>query len=253
MVEELVREVKAEVLKPFSVKLERAEKLCKLWAPRSGVKSVVSCSFGKDSMMVLYLVRQFAPRVPVVFENTGVEFPETIRFMKEITKKWDLNLHVVKPFKTYWQIMDENLALGRKIDDGSKWTNSCCYYMKEKPMRKFMWAGGYTHSITGVTAMESRRRMWVACEKGSEYYAKDDKFWKVHPIMFMKEDEVFRFIEEMGIPLNPVYEKYGLRRMGCVPCTAHKQWKETLSRTNPRMYKHIMEKYFGQKLLTSFQ
>lgn len=61
---ELPREVKAEVLKPFSEKLERAQQLLSLW---SKVKSYVSCSFGKDSMVLLFLFMKLCLKISVSF------------------------------------------------------------------------------------------------------------------------------------------------------------------------------------------
>lgn len=54
----------------------------------------VSLSGGKDSVAVLHLARQVDPQVPVAFFNSGLEYPETIAYISELTQMWDLNLHV---------------------------------------------------------------------------------------------------------------------------------------------------------------
>ena len=43
---------------------------------------VVSLSGGKDSTLVLHLVKSFNFHPPVVFNDTGVEYPETLQFLQ---------------------------------------------------------------------------------------------------------------------------------------------------------------------------
>jgi tRNA(Ile)-lysidine synthase TilS/MesJ len=75
-----------------------AEKLTKQAIERYGENLAVACSFGKDSMVVLDMARKINPNVKVVFNNTGVEFPETIQFKNEMVKKWKLNLIETQPY-----------------------------------------------------------------------------------------------------------------------------------------------------------
>jgi len=240
---ELPRQVRAEVRKPLHVKLKKARQLLKLYAH---TKAYVSCSFGKDSMVVLFLALQERKDIPVVLCNTGIDYKETLRFKDRIVKEWDLNYVELHPETTYFKVMDRVKAQGKKLDDGSKKSNVCCYHLKEKPFRKFTRANDFLINFTGVTAQESRKRAWVACQKGQEYFVRSQSITKVHPILYWQPHEVENFIEEMGIPRNPVYEKYDLVRTGCICCTCYRGWREVLSRTHPKLYKMIMSRYFDQ-------
>ncbi|MEM3466024.1 MAG: phosphoadenosine phosphosulfate reductase family protein [Candidatus Jordarchaeales archaeon] len=240
---QLLSEVKAEVERPFEEKLERAVGLIRLFADRD---ACVACSFGKDSLAVLWLCLQENPNIPVVFNNTGVEYFETLEFKEQLARDWRLNLIETKPETSYWQVME---SLKGRIDDGRKWVNKCCYELKEKPFKRVVREYGFKFCFTGLTALESRARMWVACERGMQYYSRKDGVTKVHPILYWTPEEVWRFTREKGIPVNPAYAKYGLNRIGCVPCTSHRGWRAQLAKVNPAIYKHVMERYFKQRLL----
>ncbi|GAI80346.1 unnamed protein product [marine sediment metagenome] len=46
--------------------------------------------------------------------------------------------------------------------------------------------------------------------------------------------------------------KYKIKRLGCVPCTSYKIWREQLPRMNFKLYEIISERYFNQPLITGF-
>jgi len=245
-VSQLLPSVRAEVEKPFEEKLARAKQLIRTYANKN---ASVSCSFGKDSTIVLYLSLELNPKIPVVFCNTGVEFKETLDFRDKLVSEFGLNFIELKPEKTYFQVWD-----GFKPHDGSKTTpgramDRCCYYLKEKPFKLCVRKYDFAQNFTGLTAMESRQRMLRACEKGMEYYHKTHNCWKIHPLLYWTPEEVWEFTKENCLPINQAYAKYGLDRIGCVPCTAYKGWREQLARVNFRMYKLISERYFHQRLL----
>lgn len=240
-VSQLLPSVRVEVEKPFEEKLARAKQLVKLFANKN---ACVSCSFGKDSTVVLWLCLQENSNIPVIYNNTGVEYPETLAFKEQLRVAWNLNLIETKPEKSFWQIAEE-----RGLDDLKKYRDACCDALKDKPTKKVLKKNGFQYNFTGLTAIESRVRMWRICEKGDNYYSKKDGVWRIHLIAYWTPKEVWDFMSRVQIPANPAYAKYGLERMGCVPCTSHKGWRRQLAKVNPLMYKLIQEKYFRQKLL----
>ena len=56
---------------------------------------VLSSSFGAQSAVMLHLVNQVIPGIPVVLIDTGYLFPETYRFIDQLTEKLQLNLNNV--------------------------------------------------------------------------------------------------------------------------------------------------------------
>ena len=57
---------------------------------------VLSSSFGAQAAVSLHLVTRLAPRIPVILIDTGYLFPETYRFIDELTQRLDLNLKVYR-------------------------------------------------------------------------------------------------------------------------------------------------------------
>lgn len=55
----------------------------------------VSWSGGKDSTVVVDLARQVDPHVPVIFFDSGLQFPETLHYLQDLAAKWRLNFHVI--------------------------------------------------------------------------------------------------------------------------------------------------------------
>lgn len=62
------------------------------WYNHYDGKVHVSFSGGKDSTVLLYIVRNLFPEVPAMFVDTGLEYPE----IREFVKTWD-NVDIVKP------------------------------------------------------------------------------------------------------------------------------------------------------------
>ena len=114
-------------------KIELAENLIRKSLKQSQ-KVVVACSFGKNSMVVLHMVRKYSPDVHVLFNDTLMEYPEIYKYKKEITKKWNLNVIQTRPTKTFWWIVENYgfpLFSRKGHKDASK---NCCRYLKEYPV-----------------------------------------------------------------------------------------------------------------------
>ncbi len=232
-----------------------AEDLIKQAIERHGEHLAVACSFGKDSMVVLHMALKYDPDIKVIFENTGVEFPETIRYKEKMVKSWNINLAETKPLKTFWQCIDEyGLPTTRKTSGKGSNSPKCCHYLKEKPALILEKELGINAIITGLQACESRSRGLIAKRydnKKAPYMSKDDVefcsqrwftrstgLWNYNPIMLWSTEAVWDYISCNNIPINPVYTKWNkiYPRCGCLPCTAYTSWEDRLSVSHPKLY-----------------
>src|ERR1700683_442661 len=60
----------------------------------------LTSSFQTEDMVVLHLLMQHVPQVPVIFLETGYHFPELIAYRDRMAREWDLNLVNAMPKTT---------------------------------------------------------------------------------------------------------------------------------------------------------
>jgi 3'-phosphoadenosine 5'-phosphosulfate sulfotransferase (PAPS reductase)/FAD synthetase len=88
---------------PLSVKILLTKQRIREWVHQYGEDGVyVSFSGGKDSTVLLDIVRQDYPDVPAVFVDTGLEYPE----IREFVKTFD-NVIWLKPDKNFRQVIQD--------------------------------------------------------------------------------------------------------------------------------------------------
>ena len=209
------------------------------WYQKNDGKVYVSFSGGKDSTVLLDLVRRIYPDVPAVFIDTGLEYPELREFVKTVPNvtwlKPEMNFR--KVIETYgYPLISKDVAekiysarkggyaLKRFDDDSeynkkygcrysvSRWTwlkdsnipisNKCCTEMKKKPAKKYEKETG-NKPIVGTMACESRTRKAVWLKNGCNAF--DSKRPISQPMSFWTEQDVLQYLKEFNIPYTSVY------------------------------------------------
>lgn len=207
-------------------------------------KIYVAWSGGRCSTVALHLTIQQDPDIPVVFNNTGVEYPETVKYVREMAEAWRLNFNELNPEANFWDLVKEHgfPQLRGSGPKGRKRKPACCTYLKEAPANKFLKENGMDGYITGLRVEENRPRALVIFQKGVYYKANRDRIWRFHPVALWPLGKLMKYAKEHDIPLNPLYEQ-GLPRVGCRPCTGFTTWRKQLSMISPKFYKWLNREY----------
>lgn len=92
---------------PLERKIAKSRQTILDWYKHYNGEVYISFSGGKDSSVMLHMVRKFikeeypdAPPVEAVFSNTGLEFPEIVEFVKTIP-----DVTIVRPKMTYLEVV----------------------------------------------------------------------------------------------------------------------------------------------------
>ena len=85
---------------PLDRKIQISQARIIEWYQRNHGNVVVSFSGGKDSTVLLHLVRSIYPDVPAVFSNTGLEYPEIQRFVRTFP-----NVEIVAPKMNFSEVI----------------------------------------------------------------------------------------------------------------------------------------------------
>lgn len=98
-----MQELKQLQAMPLPVKVAMTNTRIRAWVDYYGKDGVyVSFSGGKDSTVLLHLVRELYPDVPAVFVDTGLEYPE----IREFVKTFD-NVTWLKPKMNFRQVIEK--------------------------------------------------------------------------------------------------------------------------------------------------
>lgn len=229
---------------PYEGKVFLAKRRIIEWSDYWDEQVYVSFSGGLDSTVLLALVRMtLGSEIPAVFCNTGLEFPEIIRFARsfqaygtyeEIRPAMNFRQVILK--EGYPLISKENASKIRKLRHGKlspryrnyllngdergkfgmlpkKWqkyiygpydiSEKCCLIMKEKPFNQYVKKTG-RQPFVGITQDESFRRAHQYAKTGCNVY--DGRMIKSQPLGPWTKQDVLRFAyEHMGETIVPAY------------------------------------------------
>ncbi|MHA2069363.1 MAG: phosphoadenosine phosphosulfate reductase domain-containing protein, partial [Candidatus Thorarchaeota archaeon] len=87
---------------PLDIKIKMSLRRIKQWHEYYDGEVYVAFSGGLDSTALLHLVRSLYPGCVSVFNNTGLEFPEIIKFVRQTA-----NVVFLNPKKRFRQIVSE--------------------------------------------------------------------------------------------------------------------------------------------------
>ena len=246
---------------------------------RLGGLDKVYCSFsgGKDSTVLLHLCRVLFPDILAVFCNTGNEYPEIIKFVRQ-TQAAGAVISIIRPQFTPRQIWAKygfpligketadrvhkvrinphSKTAGIYMGNGKfrlalKWrylltepyetSAMCCNKLKKEPFHRFERETG-RRPIVGTMAAESKLREIQYLRQGGCNVFGESPASK--PLSIWTEADIWEYIRAQNLPIAEIYHK-GAARTGCMGCGFGSQFADdtrfdTLLREHPKCYDMIM-------------
>jgi 3'-phosphoadenosine 5'-phosphosulfate sulfotransferase (PAPS reductase)/FAD synthetase len=95
----------------------------------------------------------------------------------------------------------------------------CTDVLKHEPIKKYLQAFDTdVINVVGIRAAESRARRKLADETGPWEWSEGFDCWVWRPLLEWTLQDVIDIHQRHGITPNPLYWKYGMKRVGCAPC-----------------------------------
>lgn len=166
-------------------------------------------SFGAESAVLLHLISQIDPALPVLFLETGKHFPETLAYRDTLVERLGLTGLV--------NLEPDPELLARRDETGLRWSydpDGCCEIRKVLPLAAAL--SGYDATLTGRKAFQSATR--ANLPRFEVDHSDSQGRLKINPLIDWTADDLANYMAEHDLPRHPLVEQ-GYPSIGCSPCT----------------------------------
>jgi len=171
---------------------------------------VVTNSFQAEDMVLLHMVRQTLPDVPVIFLDTGYHFAEVYEYRDRMAQDWSLNLTSLVPEQTVAE-QESQFGILNQTEP-----SRCCGLRKVKPL--FSALERYGVWFTGLRREQAKSR--AALREVDDFPLPNGHIIrKLSPLTEWSTKDVWSYAAQHEIPLLKLYDK-GYTSIGCEPCTS---------------------------------
>lgn len=158
----------------------------------------LSSSFGAQAAVSLHMATQAKPDIPVILIDTGYLFPETYRFVDEMTERLGLNLKVYRPqVGIAWM----EARYGRLWEQGIDGLKRYNHLRKVEPMQRALRELGIQTWIAGLRRGQSESRAEI------DVLELRDGRWKLHPLADWSDREVWKYLQQHQLPYHPLWHE----------------------------------------------
>jgi 3'-phosphoadenosine 5'-phosphosulfate sulfotransferase (PAPS reductase)/FAD synthetase len=223
---------------PLSAKIKASKARIRQWYNHWDGNVHVSFSGGKDSTVLLHLVRTMYPEVPGVFCDTGLEYPELKEFVnstenvitlrpklsfREVMEKYGYPVPTKEIAAHIYELRHYNLNEERRaellgtnghtrnsvpkrwlhlLDAPFEVSSTCCDVMKKRPFHAYEKETG-SKPFVGTMADESDLRKTSWLQYGCNAF--DQVSPKSRPLSFWTASDVLEYLKTYEVPYAPVY------------------------------------------------
>ena len=195
---------------------------------QKGLPVTVSFSGGKDSLVAYGLASQAVESPDLMYIDTGLEFPETVNYVKSFALEHGNRLHIAEGKDGFW----ENVGTFGPPAKDFRW---CCKVCKLGPMTDMI-SGDFpkgTITVEGNRWLESYARSTIGFVTKNPFVPNQIN---LNPIRSWCAAEVWAYILYHGLEYNPLYDR-DFERIGCYLCPSclSSEWRNT-GRIHPDLY-----------------
>ncbi len=184
----------------------------------------LSSSFGAQSAVSLHLATNLQPRMPVIFIDTGYLFPETYRFVDELSERLALNLKCYRPeLGGAWM----EARLGRLWEQGAEGIARYNRLRKVEPMQRAL------AELQVLTWIAGLRRSQAQTREAIDFLELREGRWKLHPLADWSDRDVGQYLARHGLPYHPLWQQ-GYLSIGDVHTT--QRWQPGMREEDTRFF-----------------
>ena len=185
---------------------------------------VLSSSFGIQAALLLHMVTRQKPDVPVILTDTGYLFPETYRFIDQLTEQLDLNLQVFRAEQSpAWQ----EARYGKLWEQGVEGIEKYNQINKVEPMNRAMQSLGASTWFAGLRRDQSGSRAHLpvlAIKRG---------IFKFLPVIDWDNRQVYQYLQQNGLSYHPLWDE-GYLSVGDTHTT--RKWEPGMAEEETRFF-----------------
>ncbi|KAA6097839.1 MULTISPECIES: phosphoadenylyl-sulfate reductase [Pantoea] len=185
---------------------------------------VLSSSFGIQAAVLLHMVTQQRPDIPVILTDTGYLFPETYRFIDELTQQLNLNLQIFRAETSpAWQ----EARYGKLWEQGVEGIEQYNQLNKVEPMNRALQTLGAQTWFAGLRRDQSGSRASLpvlAVQRG---------VFKILPIIDWDNRQVHQYLKQHGLKYHPLWDE-GYLSVGDTHTT--RKWEPGMAEEETRFF-----------------
>ena len=183
-----------------------AEELLRWAAAEFGEQLCLTCSWQKQSSVLLHMVSELGLDADVIELDTHLFFRESYETRDRLVERYGVTLIQPEIPTVAEQHRQEGPNLWERDPD------RCCHIRKVEPLLSAL--EPYQAWVSGIRRDQSPSRAGTMKVEWSERF----DAWKIHPLADWDEKRIWAYIAVNEIPYNPLHD-VGYRSIGCIPCT----------------------------------
>ena len=206
--DEKANAIAQKLLVPFEAKQTRSIEETIEWASETfGEGLAMTSNFGAEGIVLIDHLARVAPKIPIIFIDTGYQFAATSELKERLRVLYDLNILEVR---SKLSVTQQAEAFGDALY--SRDPDLCCKMRKVEPLAEGL--KGKRAWLTALRRDSSPTRSQLQPVEWNERYG----LVKINPIYDWTRARVWDYIAKNNLPYNPLYDD-GYESIGCEPCT----------------------------------